>query len=116
MLHMQAGDTKPGKLVIAGEQGCQPEELGHAAGVDLRQLSTEKCQASGKLEPQAEARHGLPGQQLCRKSSVIMGDSEHTLELTGATLELVAFGTAGRGATENGICFLISRRLFALVK
>lgn len=45
-----------------------------------------------------------------------LGESEHTLELTGATLGLAAFGTAGTGTTENGSCSLNSSRLFALGK
>lgn len=73
---------------------------------------------SGKSKPQAEgkSRHGLPGQQLCRKSPVTLGDTEHTLELTGATLGLAAFGTEGTGTTENDICSLISSRLLGLEK
>lgn len=74
--------------------------------------------APGISEPQAgvQSRHGLPGQQLCRKSPVILGDSEHTLELAADTLGLEAFGTAGTGTTEYGICSLISSRLYALEK
>lgn len=43
-LLMLACDTKPGTLVTTGEQGCHPEELGHAAGTGLVQFSMEKCQ------------------------------------------------------------------------
>lgn len=47
---------------------------------------------------------------------MILRDSERTLELTGATLGLAAFGIAGTENTENGICSLINSRLYALEK